>query len=67
MNPWIGYALLEYGTRAIPGPGSNARIGDDFNRKERKLNVLCHLRPHLSIHLPGDNTIRHNSSFLRSL
>lgn len=25
--------------------------------KERRINVGCHLRPHFSIHLPGDNTI----------
>lgn len=24
--PWIEYALQEYGTREVPGPGSNARI-----------------------------------------
>jgi len=29
--------------------------------KERKIHGLCHVRPHFSIHLPGDNTIRHNS------
>ena len=36
-------------------------------RKERKINVWRQVRPHFSIHLPGDNTIRHNSFSLRSL
>jgi uncharacterized protein (TIGR02594 family) len=26
--PWLKYALQEYGTRTIPGPGTNARVGE---------------------------------------
>jgi len=26
--PWIKFALQEYGTKGIPGPGSNARVGE---------------------------------------
>ncbi len=26
--PWMGYALQEYGTRAIPGPGTDARVAE---------------------------------------
>ena len=51
--------------RSLPGFG---RGPDDLSqalaakeRKERKIHGLRHVRPHFAIHLPGDNTIRHNS------
>jgi hypothetical protein len=36
-------------------------------RKERKIHGLCHVRPHFSIHLPGDNTIGSTTNDSRPL